>query len=66
MAEYTETEKLILDHLAIAADLFPRLERQHPMEVAEFLDAIHRAQAIVMARFAQRHEDSGLTPVKGD
>ena len=55
----------MIDHLASAAIAFSVLPRQHPSELDEFERAIHQAQLLVMARFARRHEASGLTPAKG-
>lgn len=64
MPEYTADEARTIALLGEAATLFAQLPRQHPDEVYEFNFFIHGAQAIVMGRFAQRHESSGLTPVK--
>ncbi len=64
MSEYTSQEKVILGHLSDAAVTFAGIPRQHPSEAEEFYAAIHAAQTLIMARFAQRHETSGMTPVK--
>lgn len=66
MANYTPEERRVLQSLGDAATVFCELPRQHPTEVDEFVASIHGAQHLVMARFAQRHEQSGLTPDKGD
>lgn len=64
MAEYTPGERAALEHLGEAVNALAREPRQHPSEMDEFAFFIHGAQTIVMARFTQRHEASGLTPVK--
>lgn len=58
---YTQTEALILELLGTAWNQFVSLKYGHPMDKAEFCQAIHAAQNIVMARFASRHEASGKT-----
>jgi hypothetical protein len=49
-----KNEKKIILMLAGAWDEFVKLKEQHPMHRSEFCAAIHRAQHIVMARFAER------------
>lgn len=62
--QYMPGEARVLELLGEAAGVFSREPRQHPSEGQEFAKAIHDAQHIVMARFAQRHEGSGITPMK--
>ena len=54
----------VLRLLGEAFNAFAALPRQHPADLGEFSTFVHGAQNIVMARFAQRYEASGLTPVK--
>jgi hypothetical protein len=50
-------EKAVLDHLADAWNSFVKLQSVHPEEQSDFRFSIHAAQAIVMARPAQRQEN---------
>jgi hypothetical protein len=52
----TEEERLILDKLAEAWNLFVKIPVQHPMHQQEFAHAIHAAQRIIMSRPTARVE----------
>lgn len=53
----TEEERLVLDKLAEAWNLYVKLPVQHPMHQQEFAHAIHAAQRLVMARPVSREYD---------
>lgn len=52
--ELTEQELKVIDLLAMAHNEHCKLEIVHPNDRAEFVDAIHKAQNIVMARLAAK------------
>ncbi|MBC8273391.1 MAG: hypothetical protein H8E40_00260 [Chloroflexi bacterium] len=49
-----DQEKRVLELLADAYNLFLELEERHPCDAQEFMQAIHVAQNIVLARAALR------------
>lgn len=55
----TQEELDLCNKLGECFNDFIALPRQHSMETAEFCDAVHRLQTLVMARVAQRiHPES--------
>jgi protein-arginine kinase activator protein McsA len=56
-----EKEKKILDYLTGAYNEFIKLERQHPDELRDFVDGIHKCQYLIGMRFARKH---GYFPIK--
>ena len=52
--ELTAQELNVIDKLADAYVAFVQLDRYHPQEDQEFVDAIHRAQTLIMSRLAVR------------
>ena len=50
MRDLTERERYVLAMLAYTWNEFLSLPSVHVMEKQEFIDAIHRAQCIIMAR----------------
>lgn len=50
----TSEEREALDALVVAANIFGKLERQHPDELRDFVDGIHRCQYLLAMRVARR------------
>lgn len=50
----TPQEKMCLEHLAQAWNIFESLEEKHPSDNAEFCTAIHDAQKMLALRVARR------------
>lgn len=59
----THDEGVVMDALVRAVNAFARLERQHPSELDEFVDGIHRCQDQLAVRIVRRHYPDGW-PVK--
>lgn len=60
----TKSELKILDSLVDAWNEFGKLESQHPDEVRDFADGIHKCQGILGMRIARKHEPK-IFPIKG-
>lgn len=56
MSELTQPEREALRLLAEAYNLYVALPEQHPMHQAEFVQAVHAAQRLVMSRPVARAE----------
>lgn len=56
LRELTLNERTVLDILAQAWNQFVELPVIHPQDQVEFMQAIHRAQNIVMSRVVMRQE----------
>ena len=56
-------EGAVLDALVLAVDRFGKLERQHPDELGDFVDGIHRCQYLLAMRVARRAFPQGW-PIK--
>ena len=52
----TFKEKEILNHLIKAWNIFNKLDRQHPDELRDFCDGIHRCQYLIGMRIARKIE----------
>lgn len=52
-------EKECLDSLVSAFNEFASLDRQHPNELSEFADSIHRLQGLLTIRIARRVYPNG-------
>jgi hypothetical protein len=50
----TDKEKIVLDHLADAWNVFATLGNKHPDDDTEFCAAIHSAQKLLAIRVARR------------
>ncbi|MEN6349325.1 MAG: hypothetical protein ABFD08_08030 [Syntrophomonas sp.] len=50
----TPEEQVIMNHLVEAWVVFTKLSHQHPDEVRDFTDAIHRLQDLLAFRVCQR------------
>lgn len=59
----TESEGRVMDALVEAFNEFSKLERQHPDELRNFVDGIHRCQDVLAVRIARREYPQGW-PVK--
>ena len=55
----TESEGEVVDALVTAWNKFSGLERQHPDELRDFMDAIHRCQDLLAVRIARREYPKG-------
>jgi hypothetical protein len=51
---FTKEEQEVLDFIVDAHNNFIKLENTHPLETAEWVDAIHRLQHLLMARVLRR------------
>ena len=49
-----EAETICMDYLIAALNVWNRIERQHPDEVRDFVDAIHKIQGLLTTRIARR------------
>ena len=58
-----ENEEKILEHLAEAFNLFSKLIKQHPDELNDFADGIHKCQYVIGMRYAREHRPD-LFPIK--
>lgn len=58
-------EEKILKYLAEAFNLFSELYKQHPDELNDFADGIHKCQYVIGMRYAREHRPD-LFPMKGD
>lgn len=58
-----EQEEQVLVSLAVAFNEFIKLESQHPDELLDFVEGIHKCQAIIALRFA-RASRPDLFPIK--
>lgn len=54
MAQLTDEEREVLELLGHAADKFSALPEEHPADLADFVNAIHAAQNIVLSRVGLR------------
>lgn len=61
----TNPEGIVGDALIEAVNAFAGLPRQHPDEMRDFVDGIHRCQDALALRIVRRHYPKGW-PVKGD
>jgi hypothetical protein len=59
----TDAEGVVMDALIRAVEAFARLDRQHPQEINEFVDGIHKCQDLLAVRIARRHYPHGW-PIK--
>lgn len=55
----TDSEQKVMDALVLAFNEFAKIERQHPDEMRDFTDAIHRAQDLLAVRIARREFPDG-------
>ena len=55
----TKTEQKTMDALVVAVNEFSSLDRQHPDELRDFVDSIHRLQDILAVRIARRKYPNG-------
>ena len=58
-----EQEKKVLEKLAEAWNEFLKLEKQHPDEISDFCDGIHKCQLVIGMRFA-RESNPEIFPKK--
>lgn len=58
----TPAEKEIINLLSTAWNKFIKLDEQHPSDKYEFMDAIHKAQQLLMIRDARRN-NSEIFPI---
>ena len=58
-----EQEKKVLEKLAEAWHEFLKLEKQHPDEISDFCDGIHKCQLVIGMRFA-RESNPEIFPKK--
>lgn len=61
----TDEEGVVMDALCLATNAFADLPRQHPDELRDFCDGIHRAQDALAVRICRRAFPVGW-PDKGD
>lgn len=61
----TTEEQQCMDNIAEAFNIFSDLERQHPDELKDFRDSIHRMQDILAVRVARRNFPEGWPSYTG-
>lgn len=59
----TDEEGVVMDALIASVEAFARLERQHPDELRDFIDGIHRCQDQLAVRICRREYPIGW-PIK--
>ena len=59
----TEEEKLIMNYLIEAHNLYVKLDIQHPSDINEWTNSIHDLQKIIGMRILRR-EHSEIFPIK--
>jgi hypothetical protein len=59
----TKQEGIVMDHLIDAWNEFISLERQHPYEIDDFCDGIHKCQSVLTMRVSRRDYPKGY-PIK--
>lgn len=52
----SKREKKVLDYLVNAFNEFIKLDKQHPDELRDFTDGIHKCQYLIGMRVARKHE----------
>ena len=57
---FTAEEGEVMDALIMAWNKFVGLDRQHPDELRDFTDSIHRCQDLLAVRIARRIYPQGL------
>jgi len=62
----TTREGIVMDHLVDAWNEFMNLERQHPDEVDDFRNGLHRCQYALTMRILRRDYPEGYPIKKGD
>jgi len=55
----TDKEQEVMDHLVGAVTRYAQLEVQHPMEMDDFMDSIHRLQDLMAIRVTRRAFPNG-------
>jgi len=60
----TIQEGFVMDHLVEAWNHFVSLEKQHPNEVDDFADGIHKCQHMLMTRILRRDYPEGYPTYK--
>jgi hypothetical protein len=60
----TTDEGKVSDALVEAVQAFAALDRQHPDELRDFVDGIHKCQDQLAVRIVRRHYPKGW-PIKG-
>jgi len=60
----TLPEGIIMDHLVEAWNAFIMLSKQHPSEVDDFADGIHKCQRMLMMRILRRDYPEGYPTYK--
>ena len=61
-----EKEEKILEHLTQAYNLFTELDKQHPDELNDFAEGIHKCQYVLGMRYAREHRPDLFPMKKGD
>ena len=59
----TDSEGDVMDSLVTAWNKFVGLEKQHPSELSDFADGIHKCQNLLAVRIARREFPDGW-PIK--
>lgn len=61
----TDDEGKVHDALIEAVNIFARLPRQHPDEMRDFVDGIHKCQDQLAVRIVRRHYPKGWPDKSG-
>ena len=63
ISEDKKIEKQILKNTTRIVALFHKLSKQHPSEIPDAINAIHKLQLLIGMRIARRHEPT-IFPIK--
>lgn len=61
---FDELEKKCMDGIVIALKAWIKMERQHPDEMRDFFDSIHRIQDLLAVRVGRRNFPIGWSACK--
>jgi hypothetical protein len=56
-----DAEGVVMDALVLAVNSYVKLPRQHPSDLDDFVNAIHRLQDLLAVRIARRTYPKGWT-----
>lgn len=61
---FTENEQVVMDNLVAAWNGFQKLVKQHPSDLDEFIDGLHRCQNVLSLRILRRdYPDRFVSPL---
>ncbi len=60
----TEKEKIVLQHLVDAHNEYIKLEQQHPNDIYDWVNSLHRLQDLIAIRVARKAEPTVFVTIK--